>query len=202
MGLDMYLEAERTVVGDQADAVRAALAANPNVRTYDEEDPFLYVPRWSHMGDDVVAAGTTVVEAAGLLPLLDETSNSLSVRENPSGSLAVSMTVMYWRKANAIHQWFVERAQDGTDDCGRYVVHPETLMALRADAHRALEAYLAGDRAEAAQILTPTEGFFFGSTEVDQWYADDLAATVGAIDRIIPAAIAVGRIEFFYQSSW
>ena len=202
MGLDMYLEAERTVAGDQADAVRAALAANPYVQEWNEEDPLFYVPRWNHMGDEVVAAGTAMVEAAGLLPLLTESSSSLSVRENPSGSLVVSMTVAYWRKANAVHDWFVERAQGGNDDCGRYVVHPEVLMALRAESTLALEAYLVGDRAKAAEILTPTAGFFFGSTEVDQYYAQDLSATVGAIDRMVPAAIEAGNIEFYYQSSW
>lgn len=201
MGLDMYLEAERTVAGDQAEAVRAAMAANPHIQIYDDE-PFIYIPRWSYMGDDVVEAGTRVAEAAGIAELIGPDSNSLAVRENPSGSLAVSMTVIYWRKANAIHQWFVENVQDNTDDCGRYVVHPELLMMLRANCAEAGGLYLAGDRAGAADILTPTAGFFFGSTDVDEWYAKDLADTMAKIDQIMPIAAANGPIEFYYQSSW
>lgn len=35
--------------------------------------------------------------------------------------------VGYWRKANAIHKWFVDNIQDGEDDCGYYEVAPEYL---------------------------------------------------------------------------
>ena len=27
-------------------------------------------------------------------------------------------TVCEWRKANAVHKWFVDHVQDGNDDCG------------------------------------------------------------------------------------
>ena len=33
----------------------------------------------------------------------------------PSGSL--ELTVAYWRKANAIHAWFVNELADGKDEC-------------------------------------------------------------------------------------
>lgn len=38
--------------------------------------------------------------------------------------------VGYWRKANAIHKWFVENVQNGEDDCGRYEVSKEQLEEL------------------------------------------------------------------------
>lgn len=37
---------------------------------------------------------------------------------------------MYWRKANAIHKWFVDNVQGGEDDCGEYYVDPEQLKQL------------------------------------------------------------------------
>ena len=36
----------------------------------------------------------------------------------------------YWRKANHIHQWFVENIQDGNDDCREYYVPRERLKEL------------------------------------------------------------------------
>lgn len=38
--------------------------------------------------------------------------------------------VGYWRKANAIHNWFVNNVQNGKDDCGTYPVHRNRLEEL------------------------------------------------------------------------
>ncbi len=32
----------------------------------------------------------------------------------------ITAEVMYWRKSNAIHKWFVDNVQGGVDDCGNY----------------------------------------------------------------------------------
>ena len=39
-------------------------------------------------------------------------------------------SVAYWRKANAIHKWFVDNVQNGTDDCGKYRVTVDQLKQL------------------------------------------------------------------------
>ena len=39
--------------------------------------------------------------------------------------------VMYWRKANAIHKWFVDNVQGGEDDCREYPVSNDQLIELR-----------------------------------------------------------------------
>src|SRR5690606_25744978 len=36
----------------------------------------------------------------------------------------------YWRKANAIHNWFVKNVQDGEDDCKEYWVSDDKLKEL------------------------------------------------------------------------
>lgn len=46
----------------------------------------------------------------------------------------------YWRKANAVHGWFVREVQGGTDDCGTYLVTAQQLEELRD----ACKAALAG----------------------------------------------------------
>ena len=39
----------------------------------------------------------------------------------------VSFEAGYWRKASAIHKWFVDNCQEGDDDCGTYLVDRKTI---------------------------------------------------------------------------
>src|SRR5690349_7231665 len=39
----------------------------------------------------------------------------------------------YWRKANHIHNWFVENVQHGKDDCGEYYVTKDDLLKLLSE---------------------------------------------------------------------
>lgn len=98
-----------------------------------------------------------------------------------------------WRKANAIHRWFVENVQHGKDDCGLYQVSREQLQALL----RSVETVLA--HSELAERVLPTqEGFFFGGTEYDEWYVDDLKET----KRMVTEVLEDDDAEFEYGSSW
>lgn len=101
----------------------------------------------------------------------------------------IGQRVAYWRKANAIHAWFVTNVQDGIDECQESCVSKEDLAKLVAVCADVLllmnpfceEAYDTNDWECAAVIpdevkdkvedlLTPTSGFFFGSTNIDRWY--------------------------------
>ena len=106
----------------------------------------------------------------------------------------VTFTVAYWRKANAIHKWFVDNVQEGVDNCGRYYVPREALTTLRDLCDKALN-----DPQQAPELLPAQEGFFFGSTDYDQWYFEDLRSTIKQIDRVLAAP---EDWEFEYQSSW
>lgn len=100
--------------------------------------------------------------------------------------------VMYWRKANAIHQWFVDHVQDGNDDCGTYYVSAEKLQSLIDTCKQVLK------NPELAETLLPTQsGFFFGSTNYDEWYFDDLKATVKELDGKLDESA-----DYEYHSSW
>jgi hypothetical protein len=43
----------------------------------------------------------------------------------------IETEVAYWRKANAIHQWFVDNVQDGEDNCQESDIDIDTLKRLR-----------------------------------------------------------------------
>lgn len=44
--------------------------------------------------------------------------------------VTIVSNVMYWRKANAIHEWFVQNVQNGEDDCNEYDVSEEDIRKL------------------------------------------------------------------------
>lgn len=105
--------------------------------------------------------------------------------------------VGYWRKANAIHKWFVDNVQDGIDDCDYHrEVTKEDLEKLLDVCHKVI------CNIHLAEGLLPTEsGFFFGSTQYDEWYIADLKRTID----ICNLALVTTDFEkqmIYYRSSW
>lgn len=130
-----------------------------------------------------------------------EILNLLSLeRKDASNFLTVSVNVGYWRKANAIHSWFVTNVQSGVDNCQPFYVSREKLKQLRDACNGALAAYSRGDFDSARNILTPKNGFFFGSTEVNDGYRSDLEQTVAIIDNCLTSKF--DDFDFSYRASW
>jgi hypothetical protein len=106
----------------------------------------------------------------------------------------VTIDAGYWRKANAIHDWFVRECQDGRDECQVAYVSRDQLRQLKELCEEVLIK-----RGKASELLPTAGGFFFGSTDYDQYYFDDLEATVAIVDRCLALPI---DWTFEYQSSW
>lgn len=111
-------------------------------------------------------------------------------------AVEVSFRVGYWRKANQIHQWFVDNCQEGEDDCKEYWVGRDQLEALRDTCNTVL-----ADMSKAQELLPTQGGFFFGSTDYAEGYKSDLKYTIERIEKIL-ADKALGECDFYYQSSW
>lgn len=137
----------------------------------------------------------------------------------------VTDEVGYWRKANAIHRWFVDNCGGGRDDCQEIEVSREQLATLAESVRTVLGASKlvdgvvtngysieAGgewkpilepgktlvDATVASEILPTMDGFFFGSTDYDQWYIEDLELTAEICQR----ALETEADYFIYQASW
>jgi hypothetical protein len=111
-------------------------------------------------------------------------------------SMTISIPVIYWRKENAIHNWFVKNAQNGEDNCAEYYVSREALKELADTCQKVL------DKKELAHDLLPTsEGFFFGSTQYDEWYFEGLQKTETRITKYLRSP-QFNEYDFYYQSSW
>lgn len=106
----------------------------------------------------------------------------------------VEVTCAYWRKANQIHKWFVDNVQQGNDDCGEYYVSHSKLSEL----HNTVCVALAS---RDPNLLPPQEGFFFGGTDIDEWYWKDLENTKTKIERIFRLP-DMSKLSFYYTSSW
>jgi len=99
----------------------------------------------------------------------------------------------YWRKANAIHKWFVDNIQDGVDDCRDAYAERRDLQTL-LDLCRIVII----DKSKAEQLLPSSSGFFFGNTEYDEWYYNDIQNTI----EILEKALEDEDGDYYYSSSW
>jgi len=102
----------------------------------------------------------------------------------------------YWRKANHIHNWFIENCAAGLDDCEPITVDKDDLISLR---HTCIECLNSPD--DASIILPCKSGFFFGAENYDSWYFSDLSNTVTIIDQALNEAdFNVDKVQ--YTASW
>jgi hypothetical protein len=132
---------------------------------------------------------------------VDITANGNPVAVQFDRINAIEEHVAYWRKANHIHCWFVENVQDGVDNCGRYYVSTEQLQELlklcqQVDKNHDL----------AGELLPTQSGFFFGGTEYDGYYFQDIKDTIGVLTSLFAELDAEegsdAYASFYYQSSW
>lgn len=121
------------------------------------------------------------------------TKGGNSTNINPEKVKYIVEEAGYWRKANAIHRWFVENVQRGVDDCGNYYVEKSQLLEL-LDLCEKVRA----DNSLADSLLPTASGFFFGGTDYDEWYFEDINNTIN----IIKEAVEGGDADYYYSSSW
>lgn len=123
------------------------------------------------------------------------------------GGAYVVANAVYWRKANHIHRWFVDNCADGVDDCNPVWVPEEKLEKLYEIVCKVLANR--EDEEVAKELLPPESGFFFGATEIGDWYWEDLEYTRDSLRDLLKAhkekSMVDGRdvsIDFEYHASW
>jgi len=109
---------------------------------------------------------------------------------------SVTVEAAYWRKANAIHKWFVDNCQNGRDECQHTYVERTKLQELLDLVNRVLD-----NPVSAAELLPAQSGFFFGSTDYDEWYMQDLRYTKARLEMLLSNEQLRSWV-FYYHSSW
>ena len=112
-------------------------------------------------------------------------------RHNANEISEVIKPAVYWRKANAIHKWFVDNIQDGIDECDLYRVPYSKLMILKELCDEVLK-----NRDEAEELLPTFSGFFFGSTDYDEYYFEELERTSEELAKLSKDS------SYEYSSCW
>ena len=174
-----------------------------------------YLSGYDHTPEPQKALYSTTADAAGLADYVAPGMDSKHAE--------VSVCVAYWRKANAIHAWFLRkngpRNADGEiiDDCRPIELDIADLRELYTTVMECIEYYHAGSIDLIQEKLPPASGFFFGSTDIDDWFLQDLESTRDQLSHIIATykadekAAAAARDagerplwspSFSYQASW
>ena len=150
-----------------------------------------YVGGWNHSSPEEKALFSLLQSVTGLTPT------------EHSPSFYVKVTVGYWRKANQIHKWFVDNVMDGEDTCVDHYVSREKLDELLQICRTILQRLQAGEPVQdVGEELLPTQsGFFFGSTEYNDFYVEDVSNTVEILTRVLKDP-ALNDCSFYYTPSW
>lgn len=135
------------------------------------------------------SVGTDIAKLIGL----DASSIGGDSSSEAGRVVGVEIRLMYWRKANAIHGWFVREVQESEDDCKEHLVIRDKLVELRDLCALAIAN-------QDPSLLPPQNGFFFGSQEADDWYWDGLERTKSQLTKIIDNLGS--EWDVYYQSSW
>lgn len=149
-----------------------------------------------------------------------------NVREDikPDRIAYIVEQVAVWRKFNALHNWIVDNCAKGIDECqeiyigqndmqnllntlkeaknvlDRASMKKETIkigMNNDGDIFSDIDVYDCED--DIKDILPPVSGFFFGSTQIDEYYKNDVERTIEIIDNLLREDAAA---DFYYQASW
>ena len=178
----------------------------------------VYVKQWDH---DKPEDRYTVQITKGGKPVPGIQSNRIS---------SIEEDVMYWRKANHIHKWFVDNVSDGCDDCEGHFVDMDKLRELLTVCEKVIKAsklvegtVYAGtvysqenpkglvqrtagkvieDATVAEKLLPTTDGFFFGTKEYNEYYLKDVKDTRDWVARMLEDHKNGVPGDIYYSASW
>ena len=181
-----------------------------------------YVQNWEHNGPEKQHE-ITVKIGGKKYPYINTSKITYIIEE-----------VAYWRKANCIHDWFVQHCQEGRDECQESYVTLAQLQELydacvlvrdnsklkdgkiRNGSTIEMEDGIPVEKPiiekgkviedpSVAQDLLPTaSGFFFGGTDYDEYYMQDILHTIEMLKPEIEAKYEKGfyEPEYYYRASW
>lgn len=175
MGLDMYLKRV------------------PKVDSNKELDEMLsFQGEWQDKDNEFKTHEEFVEKMKAKIPSLNEERHITKSKYFKIGW--IGQEVAYWRKANSIHRWFVENVQDCRDECKPHIASKEKLEELL------LTCYDVVDK-ENINLLPSQGGFFFGSTDYDEWYFEDVRNTIEQLEKILKET-DFEKETIYYLSSW
>lgn len=141
--------------------------------------------------------------------------------------------VGYWRKANQIHNYIVEHFANGEDNCqpigldlkdlenlldvcekvrksitlvdGK-LVQSYTFNAQGEKEYHYIDGKVIKDTSICEELLPTCSGFFFGNTDYNEWYVQDIDYTIDLLKKLIKEEKELNKQgiynDFIYEASW
>ena len=168
-----------------------------------------YVKKWEHQSDEN-SFDVTVKRGGKTYPKIQ-----------PERISYIEEQIMYWRKANQIHGWFTSNTDEVVEEV-KYRVSLDDLKNLLDTCKQVLDVlnkskmktvqvrsgwsgvYSDVDvfdcEDEIRELLPPTQGFFYGSYDINEYYKDSIEETLRFLEGELPKCDEYD--EFEYYASW
>lgn len=105
----------------------------------------------------------------------------------------------YFRKFNALHSYIVKTFADGIDNCQDIILYKEDVEQIKKVLDDVLNAH---QQVEKAKELLPTQsGFFFGGTDYDEFYFEDVKDAADLMQSFLDN-FDFESYQLVYQASW
>ena len=171
-----------------------------------------YVKKWEHQSDE--NSFDVTVKRGG------KTYSKIQ----PERISYIEEQIMYWRKANQIHGWFKFNGTELIEEV-KYSVNLDDVNKLLDTCKQVLEilnkskmktvqvrsGWSGGEEIysdvevidcedDVLDLLPPTEGFFYGSSDINEYYKETVEETIQFLETEIPLCDEYD--EFEYYASW
>ena len=104
----------------------------------------------------------------------------------------------YFRKFNALHSYIVKTFADGIDNCQDIILYKEDVEQIK----KVLDDVLEANTEEKAKELLPTQsGFFFGGTDYDEFYFEDVKVAADLMQNLLDN-FDFEKYQLIYEASW
>lgn len=104
----------------------------------------------------------------------------------------------YFRKFNALHSYIVKTFANGIDNCQDIILYKEDVEQIK----KVLDDVLEANTEEKAKELLPTQsGFFFGGTDYDEFYFEDVKDAADLMQSFLDN-FDFENYQLIYEASW
>ena len=110
-----------------------------------------------------------------------------------------SYQIGYFRKFNALHSYIVKTFANGIDNCQDIILYKEDVEQIKKVLDEVLNAH---QQVEKAKELLPTQsGFFFGGTDYDEYYFEDVKDAADLMQSFLDN-FDFEKYQLVYRASW
>lgn len=123
------------------------------------------------------------------------------VLEDGKPASADAEEIFYWRKFNALHGFIVDTFAGGVDECQTIEIGKDGVAKIVSALKKTARMLNAKHGFDPTKLpIKPVGGFFFGSTEIDDYYKRNIKEAFEMFSELL---VSLSDDEtVFYEASW